>query len=188
MKRPLALWRRAIAVSALLAAAGVALAHGPESSDKPTPDVDVRTKDGLAVHFEADPDRATVGRAVRFRVRVTDDTGNLIREVEIDETILATEEGEEPIFHAVSVSPDGTWEHQFEFCDGAEHKVVLSVRPAKGCPKTFEAVPVEAWIGVTAIEPPTDVVVKTISYLLASLAAGTCLGYAARRRLTGVKA
>ena len=85
------------------------------------------------------------------------------------------------IFRMQFLSADGRFDLQHQFTDGADHRIVLSARPADAP----GAVPVETemTIAVHAIHPPAVIVYRTLAFLVGIAALAMAAGYFATVRL-----
>jgi len=96
-------------------------------------------------------------------------------------------EHEEEVWEADVVAPNGTWELQYGFFDGAEHELRVTAKPAPGAPTQFAPVTMAHLIDVQGVSPPLWVKVRTTIELMLVVAVGLVVGFwvAARQRPRG---
>jgi hypothetical protein len=87
------------------------------------------------------------------------------------------------IFSAQLLSPDGVFELQHQFVDGADHRIVLAARPADSPDSAPNQT--EMNIAVHAIHPPKVIVFRTLAFLVGIAAAAMAAGYFAALRMRG---
>lgn len=85
-------------------------------------------------------------------------------------------EDDKTMLHTEFVSTDGSFSFDNQFFDGAEHRLTFTVEPTAASSIKFTSVSTEFPVEVMGVQPPTDVKVKTIIFLLLVVALGMVAG------------
>jgi hypothetical protein len=148
--------------------------HGPAHTAE-TQHV-VRGEHGWALQVNSTPAYGTVGKEVRFDVRLTKDG-----EAFAEETGLAMElhhiEDDKPIFKTKILAPKGETSQRLQFFDGAPHRVMITAQPAN--PARTGEPPLQAAFDmeVNAIHPPMAVKLRTLALFIGVLTIGMVVGW-----------
>ena len=81
------------------------------------------------------------------------------------------------------LAPDGTLSWEFQFFDGAGHRLSVTASPA-GDAVRFDPVLAESEIDVAGFDPPLGVKIRTVMYLLLVVLAGVVVGLLLRGGLS----
>jgi hypothetical protein len=125
-----------------------------------------------AVKKGADILAAKVGD-LAFLVGIVRINGKPADKVEFEITFHHIEDGKD-VFTSKVVSKNGQLNWGQQFFDGAMHKVTLK---AKSPDDKFPALMAELNVDVEGIDPPSGVVIKSISFLLGIVLLGMIIGY-----------
>lgn len=79
------------------------------------------------------------------------------------------------VFRTHFTTPDGTFRLNYQFTDGAHHRVTVSARPASGTNAPAEAA---MNVAVRAIQPPALIVARTLLFLIGVTTCAMVLGFA----------
>ncbi len=153
--------------------------HGPATPPEPTSNhATAESPSGDRIEVNLDREFATVGHMATLK-------GAFTTKAKPGATLFTLSfvnlDHDKEIFRTELLSPDGNFELQHQFVDGADHRVTVSARPVNA----KDAAPLEAQmnIAVHAIHPPATIVYRTLAFLLAITGAAMAAGYFTTLRL-----
>ena len=133
--------------------------------------------DGYQLTLRMDPDHATVGSMATLQGALTRH-GQVVKEVHVDLSFHHIEDDVDN-YATAFIAPEGRFTLRHHFFDGAPHKIVLKVAPLEG--GVWLAQELAMNIKVVAVQPPTNVVRRTLLLLLAEVAVFMVLRFAGGR-------
>lgn len=158
-------------------------AHGgSHEKEKNNVSQTVSAPEGVSLNLEFDETGNVVGKMNPFVGRLIDPDGEAMdTPIDVDLTILHLED-DLAILKTHLTYPRGNLRFQNQFFDGSEHKLKLRVRSGSGA-ALFPSFVLERIIEVTAIDPPMNVVLKTLLLLAGIILFGVLVGLAAGKSL-----
>lgn len=140
------------------------------------------TSGGSTLTVTLDPEVPAVGELAVISGAVTDASGSQVEGVQFDVSAFHLED-EKNMTAFSFAAPDGAFRLEFQFFDGAGHRVSVKASPAEGA-APFDPVVAESEIDVAGFDPPLGVKIKTTVYLLIVVLAGIIAGLFIRGRLS----
>jgi len=156
----------------------------------PAPRQNAVTSGGYRLAISLSPDAGVVGEVVTITGRVTDASGQPVRNVRY-ELISHHLEDDVPIFKSTIVAPDGTFSWGNQFWDGTEHELRITASSADPA-ASFPQLRLVRVVDVEPLPPPVGVQVRALLWLLLPVALGTAIGIplglrAPARRVTNLR-
>ncbi|GGE18475.1 hypothetical protein GCM10011571_20440 [Marinithermofilum abyssi] len=90
--------------------------------------------------------------------------------------VIHTEDGR-PMLNVSQLTDQGVFRLKYHFFDGAPQKVHVTVMPLSKGPKAFQPLEHTFTLGVTPVQPPNSVMVKTLTFLLFLALVGFIAGF-----------
>ena len=140
----------------------------------PAPRQNNVTNGGYRLAISLSPDAGVVGEVVTITGRVTDASGQPVRNVRY-ELISHHLEDDVPIFRSTIVAPDGTFSWGNQFWDGTEHELRITASSADPA-ASFPQLRLVRVVDVEPLPPPVGVQVRALLWLLLPVALGTAIG------------
>lgn len=124
------------------------------------------------------PGMSTVGHLTKFTGQIVDKaTGQPVTNVLVKINVHHMEEGEDfDVLHTEFVATDGSFSFDNNFWDGAEHRLTFTVEPTAASSIKFTPVVAEFPVEVMGVQPPQNVQVKAMIFLLLLIALGMVAG------------
>ena len=136
----------------------------------------------LTLMATLDPEVPAVGQLALLTGALTDASGNQVEDVQFEVTAFHLED-EKNMTKFSFLAPDGTFSWEFQFFDGAGHRLSVTASPA-GDAGRFDPVLAESEIDVVGFDPPLGVKIRTVMYLLLVVLAGVVVGLLLRGGLS----
>lgn len=147
--------------------------HGaPASATAPLREV---AGDGVRLSVSLTPEQGKVGEVVNILGRVTDTTGNPVRNVRF-ELVSHHLEDDVDIFRTSVVGADGTFTWGNQFWDGTAHELRITASPGLEAPQQFSPLSLRRVVEVEAVPPGIGVQVRALLWLLLPVGLGLALG------------
>lgn len=156
-------------------------AHGPgghETHERAKALPDHVEGDHGTLHVDVSPDDPDVGELMTVKARFSEPEAGAPSPARFVVECVNLEEGY-AVFRMSTVERSGTLQQRIQFVDGAPHHVRVKAKPLdQGEPEHEEpALEVGTSVDVTAIPPPTNLVVRMMSILLGVFVVGLIGGY-----------
>jgi hypothetical protein len=147
---------------------------GEEHDSAAAPRANDVTSGGYRLAISLSPEAGKVGEIVTISGRVTDPSGQPVRNVRY-ELVSHHLEDDVPVFRTGFVSADGTFSWGNQFWDGTEHELRIAASPADPS-AAFPQLRLTRVVDVEAVAPPLGVQVRALLWLLLPVALGTAIG------------
>lgn len=181
MKKLFTVFTALTIVMTLIASPALADEHH-ERTGHPDPMVQTAENSQVKLKVTLDPGESEVGHLTKINGQIINQADNrpvtnvLVKitahHIEDDKTMLYTE----------FIAADGEFSFENQFFDGAEHLLTFSAEPTASSSSNFTPISKQFPVEVAGVQPPLDVKVKTMVFLLGLMAIGMLVG------VTGAKA
>lgn len=152
--------------------------HGSPGKADTNPVVHTVENNQVKFSVTLNPGVSTVGHLTKITGQIMDKaTGRPVTNVRVQIDALHIEDNK-TMLHTEFLASDGSFSFENQFFDGAEHLLTVTAEPANSSSVGFVPLKNQFTEEVIGVQPPTDVKIKTMVFLLALVAAGMAAGAA----------
>lgn len=157
--------------------------HHHSGEGNQTPIVQSAENDRVKLTVSLNPGVSIVGHPTEITGQIVDKaTGRPVRNSLVKLNAHHIED-DKTMMHTEFVAAEGSFSFDNHFFDGAKHNLTISIESTDASAIKFEAVGITIPVEVVGVQPPTDVKVKTIIFLLIVMALGMVLGVVTAKSL-----